>query len=249
MPEPKLNREDYKELANNPSKILKFTEHLSELRSRIIITTSCFLVFVLLGFYLSSPLIQTLQLLAPFGSSFFQLKPGELFLSTIKISMCFSLVLSLPVFLNQLAIFISPALKDKEKKLFIGLFCLSPLLFYLGIAFAYFFLLPVLLDFLLGFRTGIVESRYGLESFLNLVISIMMISGIAFQLPVILVLLSFFKILSVNSLLKYWRHVTLGAFMLSAILTPTPDPLTMSLLAVSLLVLYFITILILKIFL
>lgn len=248
MPEPRLNREDYKELKESSSKNLKFTEHLHELRYRIIFSLISILFFFLVSFYFSANIIKFFQAAAPEASSFFQLKPGELFMVTLKISAYTGLILSLPVILNQIAIFISPALNEKERKVFISLFWGSPILFYLGICFSYYFLLPLVLDFLLGFRTGLVESRYGLEHFINLEISILGVSGIAFQLPIILILLSAFKLIKISDLIRPWRYVLLGAFMISAILTPTPDPFTMSLLAIALLVLYFFTVVFIRFF-
>ena len=118
---------------------------------------------------------------------------------------------------------------------------------WLGMAFAYFFTLPSLLEFLLGFGQGLVEARYGLEHFINLELSNLSICGISFQLPIVLISLAQFGIVSSKSLLRLWRYVILGAFVIAAVITPTPDPLTMSILAGALLGLFFLTILILKI--
>ena len=123
----------------------------------------------------------------------------------------------------------------------------SPLLFWSGVAFAYFLVLPPLLSFLLGFGQGVIETRYGLEHFINLELSILSVCGITFQLPIILIILSYFHIIHSSQLLSAWRYVILGAFTISAIITPTPDPFTMSILAIALLVLYFATIAVLKI--
>ena len=152
----------------------------------------------------------------------------------------------MPLLLQQIESFLRPGLKDKELNLLGPILISSPILFWLGMAFAYFFTLPSLLEFLLGFGQGLVEARYGLEHFINLELSILSICGISFQLPIVLISLAQFGIVSSKGLLRLWRYVILGAFMLAAVITPTPDPLTMSILAGALLALFFLTILILK---
>lgn len=222
------------------------SEHLTELRNRVLISIAAVAVSIFICFQFSEHIILFLQAAAPEGASFFQLKPGELFLSTMKISIYSGLVLSLPIILSQIAGFIYPGLKDNEKKILNPVLFGAPILFYLGIAFAYYMALPPLLSFLLGFKEGIVETRYGLEHFLNLEVSILGLCGIAFQLPILIMVLSFVGLINSSQLFKIWRYVILGTFIVAAILTPTPDPLTMTIVASALLALYFGTVSILK---
>ncbi len=261
MPEPEKNREDYlNDLASGakpqPAKALTtiekisekaeaFTDHLQELRNRILITVISLITMIMLCFYFSGPIILFLEAAAPEGASFFQLKPGELFMSSFKVSVYLGVILALPVFLNQIAVFLSPGLNQKEKKILSPIFWASPFLFLAGIAFAYYMVLPPLLDFLLGFREGVVETRYGLEHFINLELSILALCGIAFQLPIIIITISFFNIIKSSQLMSIWRYVILGSFVIAAVLTPTPDPLTMTIVALALLALYFGTVTIL----
>ena len=244
MPEPSHTREDYK-AARDGSILADLGGHLGELRNRIFIALAAIIVVFLVAFNYSSDLIQFLQALAPRGSSFFQLKPGELLMTSIKVSLFTAIALSMPIWLQQLDAFIKPGLKEKEAKVIRPILVFSPLLFWLGLVFAYYLALPPLLDFLLGFGEGVVESNYGLEHFINLELSIMSLCGISFQLPIILICLAQFGIVTAQSLLSIWRYVVLGAFVIAAIITPTPDPLTMTLLASALLGLYFTTVVIL----
>jgi sec-independent protein translocase protein TatC len=246
MPEPKLNREDYLKERKQTVFVRDFTMHLQEMRSVILISLASLLLFFIIAFYYADFFIEILKKLAPLGSSFFQLKPGELFMSSLKVGFFVAFYFSFAIIISQIYFFVKPALKEQEKQIVKGLSVFIPVLFYLGLVFAYFFILPPLLDFLLNFKEGLVEKRYGLESFLNLVLSIETVTAIAFQLPVLVFLLGIFNIVSVKQLFAIWRYVILGAFIVSAFLTPTPDPLTMSVLACALLVLYFSTILILK---
>lgn len=256
MPEPKLNREDYKkteqekqEAQGKKSEFMDdLSTHLDELRNRILITVAFTLIAIMASFYYSAPIMQLMQTAAPEGSSFFQLKPGELFMASLKVAVFVGLSLSMPVLIKQVELFLKPGLSALEHKVLSPLANLAPLLFYAGVSFAFYLVLPPLLEFLLGFRPDVVETRYGLEHFINLEISILTICGLCFQLPVIMISLGHFGLVTSGVLLKIWRYVVLGAFVLSAIITPTPDPLTMSILAFALLALYFITILVLKLY-
>ncbi len=251
MPEPKYNREDYlQSSSSNPASTInpqEITEHITELRNRILIGVFSFIITTIVFFYYSSPIIRFLEQAAPAGSSFFQLKPGELFTSSLKVSVFLGVIVSMPVWLGQLEGFLRPGLKDNEIGIIKPMLRFSPLLFWLGVTFAYYLVLPPLLSFLLGFGQGVIETRYGLEHFINLELSILSICGITFQLPIILITLGYFRIINSTQLLAAWRYVILAAFTISAIITPTPDPFTMSILATALLLLYFSTIAILKI--
>ena len=248
MPEPKFNREDHLNSNKEPSFLSDLSTHLDELRTTIFISIAIIILAFCLAFYFSEQLIVFLEKLAPQGSSFFQLKPGELFTVSLKISIFTALYASIPFLVQQLYLFVKPALKEEEKEIALLVAILAPLLFFLGLVFAYYFLLPPLLDFLLNFRDGVVEKRYGLESFINLTLSIETMAALSFQLPVIIFVMGILNLVKVSQLLAAWRYVVLFAFILAAFLTPTPDPLTMSVLACALLVLYFSTILFLKFF-
>jgi len=250
MPEPKYNREDYKK-AREPREEKPDAQdlvfHLDELRKRIFIGVLTLVLTVCVCFYLSEPIIIFLEAAAPQGSSFYQIKPGELFMASLKVSVYFGLIVSLPVLLWQIYLFAKPGLKDNENSIIKPLVFISPLLFWFGQVFAYFFILPALVEFLFGFRKNIVETRYSLEHFLNLEISILSVCGISFLLPMLIFILGQFGLVSSKQLFKAWRYVVLGAFVVSAVITPTPDPFTMSILAFALLSLYFLTVIILKV--
>ncbi len=250
MPEPELNREDYKKLEqeNDSAFVKDLTDHLGELRNRIFIVLAFALIAISAAFYYSAPIMQFMQTAAPQGSSFFQLKPGELFMASMKVAVFVGLSLSMPILIKQVEFFLKPGLSEFEYKILAPLANLAPLLFWAGISFAFYLILPPLLKFLLGFRPGVVETRYGLEHFINLEISILTICGLCFQLPVILISLGHFGIVSSTAMVKVWRYVVLASFVVSALITPTPDPLTMSMLALALLGLYFLTVLVLRLY-
>ncbi len=249
MPEPKYNREQHLEAKaqqQSGSLAQELGEHFTELRNRILISFGSFIVATLLTFYFSADLIRFLEAAAPPGSSFFQLKPGEFFSSSLKVAVFTGVIGSMPVWLRELNLFIAPGLRPEEARIVRPILFYSPLLFWSGVIFAYYLVLPPLLSFLLGFGQEAVETRYGLEHFINLELSILSICGITFLMPIILVVLSYFHIIHSRQLLSVWRYVIVGAFAVSAVITPTPDPFTMTILAGALLLLYFGTVLVLK---
>ncbi len=178
MAEPRLNREDHiARRSGDNSWLDDLQQHLSEMRGRIITILLSLGLASIVAFNYSEPLIIILQKLAPAGSSFIQLKPGEVFFASLKVSVVAALLLSMPVILQQIAGFIKPGLKTEEARAIMPVFWLSPLFFYLGVIFAYYLVLPPLLGFLFGFNSNIVESRYGLEGYLDLAISMLIICG------------------------------------------------------------------------
>lgn len=246
MPEPKHKREDFK-AAREGSLMADISEHLTELRNRLVVSALAIIVVFIIAFNFSPQLIMILQALAPEGASFFQLKPGELLMTSIRVAIFASLVITMPIWFKQLEAFLKPGLKTKELQILGPILVASPILFWLGIAFAYFFTLPPLLKFLLGFGQGLVATSYGLEHFINLELSILSICGISFQLPVVLITLAQFGIVTSKGLISLWRYVILVAFVIAAVITPTPDPMTMSILAFALIALYFLTVLFLSV--
>lgn len=252
MSEPKFNREDHLCISkgleprpDNPN-AQELSEHLSELRNRILLVVSGFVAVTVLAFCYSARLIRFLEAAAPVGSGFFQLKPGELFTVSLKLSVYAGFAVILPLVLSQVYAFMKPGLKDYELKIAQPVVYLSPLLYWLGISFAYYFVLPPLLDFLLGFRLGVVEPSYGLEHFINLELALLNICGLCFLVPVLLLTLGYLGLITAKTLMGIWRYVVLGAFVIAAIITPTPDPLTMTVLAGAMLILYFVTVLVLR---
>ena len=200
MPEPKLNREDHLQGKDSASFLSDLSVHLEDLRSVIVYSVVFLIAVFALAFYYSEDLINLLKTLAPNGSSFFQLKPGELFVVSLKVSFFAALYAAIPFVISQIYFFIKPALSKKENDTCILVSFLAPVLFYMGLVFAFYFLLPSLLDFLLNFKEGVVEKRYGLESFINLVLSIETVTAISFQLPVVIFVLGILGLVQVGQL-------------------------------------------------
>lgn len=220
--------------------------HLEELRNRIIISLLVLILAALIGFSFSKEIIRLLTNIAPPDTTFLQLKPGEFFFTSMRISLYCGLAIASPVIIWQLGSFILPGLKPKEKKVAIPILSGAPVLFCLGSLFAYFSVAPSMLNFLFGFGKDVISTSISIESFVSFILLIMAICGSAFLLPIVIFALANVGIVNSNVLINKWRYAILVSVILGAVLTPTPDPFNMSIVSGILIGLYFVSYGILK---
>lgn len=213
-------------------------DHLEELRQRIFYALIAVLVGVIACFAVVKPLVKVLEIPAQ-GVKFLQLAPGEFFFVSLKVAGYSGILVASPFILYQIIQFVLPGLTRKERRLLAPIVLGSSVLFFLGLAFAYFALIPAALRFFINYGGDVVEQLWSIDKYFEFVLLLMFSTGLAFQIPVIQLLLGQFKIVSSTQMLSGWRYVVLGAVILGAILTPSTDPLTQSLLAGAVLGLYF----------
>lgn len=213
-------------------------DHLEELRRRIFYSLIAVVVGVIACFLAVKPIVQLLEIPAQ-GVKFLQLAPGEFFFVSIKVAGYSGLVFSSPFILYQIIQFVLPGLTRRERR-FIGPVVLgSTVLFFVGLVFAYIALIPAALNFFINYGAGVVEQLWSIDKYFEFVLLLLFSTGLAFQIPVIQLLLGYLGIVSSKQMLSGWRSVILGAAVLGAVLTPSTDPLTQSLLAGAVLGLYF----------
>lgn len=229
-------------------------EHLRELRKRVIISVIIFGIFVIIAFALHNYIA---NLFIKFYSSVPGNGENKLFVNSIvegmttkiKISIIAGLVFSLPFHLYNVVAFIFPALEVKEKRYLIVALASSFVLVILSTYLSYFEILPVSIKFLT--RGGFIPSDVGLllnyNKNLFYALYFVFCSIIAFQSPIIFVLLMAFNILKRKTALKMSRYIVVAIFIISAIVTP-PDVVSQVGLALPLVILYFLAILVAKIF-
>jgi sec-independent protein translocase protein TatC len=213
-------------------------DHLEELRQRIFYALIAMLVGVIGCFFVVKPLVQILEIPAQ-GVKFLQLAPGEFFFVSLKVAGYSGILVSSPFILYQIIQFVLPGLTRKERRLLAPIVLGSSILFFVGIAFAYFALIPAALRFFISYGADVVEQLWSIDKYFEFVLLLMFSTGLAFQIPVIQLLLGQLNIVSSTQMLSGWRYVVLAAVILGAILTPSTDPLTQSLLAGAVLGLYF----------
>ncbi|MBI1858850.1 MAG: twin-arginine translocase subunit TatC [Candidatus Melainabacteria bacterium] len=222
------------------------TDHLTDLRNKIIISLIALCIGTLIAFTFSKEIIFFMTKIAPSGTTFLQIKPGEFFFTSLKISMYFGLVIALPVIIWQLASFILPGLNSKEVKIVVPVAMCSPVLFLFGSLVAYYFVAPSMLKFLFGFGRDVITTSISIESFISFALMITAMCGIIFLLPVIIFVLANGGILNSEILVGKWKYALLVCVILGAILTPTPDPFNMCIISAILISLYGLSIGILK---
>ena len=217
---------------------LPFSEHLEELRQRIFLVFGTILLLTCFSFIEVKSLVKILEL--PINNvKFFQVAPGEYFISTIKISFYTGILFSSPFIMGQLILFLLPGLTQKETRIILPLLLSSLILFGLGLAFSYYTLIPAALNFFLNYSEEVLEPFWSFDQYFEFILVLFYSTGLAFQIPIFQILLGLLNIISPIQMLNAWRYVILVSTVLGAILTPSTDPLTQLLLSVAILLLYF----------
>ena len=217
---------------------LPFSEHIEELRQRIFLVFGIILLLTCFSFIEVKNLVKILEL--PINNvKFFQVAPGEYFISTIKISFYTGLLCSSPFLICQLILFLLPGLTKKETKIVLPLLLSSLILFGLGLAFSYYTLIPAALNFFLNYSEEVLEPFWSFDQYFEFILVLFYSTGLAFQIPILQILIGLLNIVSPKQMLGSWRYVILVSTILGAILTPSTDPLTQLLLSSAILLLYF----------
>ena len=221
------------------NKLMSFSDHLEELRQRILNSIYTILISIFTSFLVIKPLIKFLELPAK-NIRLLQLSPGEFLFVAIKVAGYSGLIISIPFILYQVVLFISPGLTKKEKSLILPAFLGSGLLFFIGLLFSWWILVPAAINFFIKFGADIVEPIWSIERYFDFVLLLMSSTAIAFQLPVLQFILGSLGIISTKKMISNWRIVVISSAIISAVITPSTDPLTMSLLSLSIILLFFI---------
>ena len=218
---------------------LPFSEHIDELRQRIFLLFWIILTFTSFAFLEVKSLVKILELPVK-NIKFFQVAPGEYFLSTIKISFYTGLLFSSPFIIGQLILFLLPGLTKKETKIILPILLGSLTLFGIGLIFSYYTLIPAALNFFLNYSQEVIEPFWSFDQYFEFILVLFYSTGLAFQIPILQILLGLLNIVTVEQMLNAWKSIILLATILGAILTPSTDPFTQLLLSLAILILYFI---------
>ena len=216
-------------------------EHLLELRRRLMWTIGglllCFLALMPFAQQLYTFVAQPLMATLPAGTSMIATDLLAPFFVPVKVTLMAAFLLSLPHTLYQVWAFIAPALYQNEKRLVMPLVLSSVLLFFAGMAFAYFLVFPLVFKFLAGVTPVGVNMATDIDKYLSFILGMFVAFGATFEVPVVVVLLNRMGVVSLAQLRQARPYVIVGAFVLAAVITP-PDVISQVLLAVPLIVLY-----------
>ena len=224
---------------------MPLTGHLTELRNRILYILGTILVVFVGAYYFSGELLTLMQRPIADQKLVF-LSPTEAFFAHIKVSFFAAVFISLPIILIQIWRFCAPGLMDREKRYIVPFVFFSTLSFIIGALFCYFLILPYGLAFLLSFATESLTPQISIGFYISFAFKLIFTFGLVFEVPIVTVLLVQIGVITPDFLSKNRGYVIVGAFVMSALLTP-PDVVTQVFLAGPVIVLFEISIIVSKI--
>ena len=220
-----------------------FIQHLKELRDRLVkafiaVALACMVLSVFPGpselyDYLAAPLVANL----PEGTKLIATSVISPFLVPLKIMLMTGFLVALPVVLYQAWAFVAPGLYTHEKKLVMPLVISSTLLFFIGVAFCYFFVFGQVFKFIQSFAPKSITAAPDIEAYLSFVLTMFVAFGLAFEVPIVVIVLARMNIVSIQKLKDFRSYFIVLAFIIAAIVTP-PDVVSQLALAIPMVILY-----------
>lgn len=244
---------------------MPLTEHLGELRKRILVSLLSLLVTFVASFNYSEQIFKIIMFPLKYNLDFSVkeayvhfvpvdklhntklvfLAPAEAFWMNIKVALVSGLILSLPVIFYQLWRFVSPGLLEKEKKYILPFIFSATGLFLFGAGFCFFIVLPFAMQFLLNYKVGdFLMPMLSVGQYVDFCLKFILAFGAIFELPILIVFLVKMGIVTTKTLARNRKYAILIAFIVAAILTPTPDAFNQTLMAVPMILLYEVGILV-----
>jgi len=249
---------------------MPLTEHLGELRKRIVTSLIALSVTFVGAFNYSEDIFKSMMFPLKYSIAFsiknpfvhviphekisqdtklVFLKPAEAFWVNIKVAFVVGLLLALPIIFHQLWKFVSPGLLPKEKKYVFPFIITATTLFLIGSAFCFFIVLPFALEFLLTYKVGdFLIPMLSVGEYIDFCLKFILAFGAIFELPIAIIFATRIGIVTPDTLAKNRKYAILLAFIIAAILTPTPDAFNQTLMAIPMIILYEIGIIISRIF-
>lgn len=224
-------------------------QHLSELRKRIFYSLIAITICAIFSYFFSSEVFNILS--EPYFKSFTNESligtgPAEAFLLKIKTACFVGALIASPVLFLQFWLFIAPGLYSNEKKMLVPFVFSATLLFIGGVSFCYYNVLPIAFEFFYNQYSSIgVTPTIRITEHLSLIIKILLGFGLVFEIPVISFFLARVGVLSSSLMINSWKYVLVSSFIIGALLTP-PDVISQFLMAIPLMILYSLSILIVK---
>jgi sec-independent protein translocase protein TatC len=224
------------------AKILTILEHLQEFRRRLIIASVALLIGVVVSavftqqflHWLTDPAKDQVEDLAIIYT-----EPLEYWATYFRVALVAGVALAMPVIVYEILAFVGPGLTRQERRWVYPIVLGATLSFLGGAAFAYYVELPPALRFLLGFSGDVAEPNLKIGSYVNFVTRLMMVTGLVFEMPLLVMGLAKLGVVNSRRLLGWWRYALVLAFVVAAVVTPSIDPVTQSLVAGPIIVLYF----------
>jgi sec-independent protein translocase protein TatC len=224
-------------------KNLTILEHLRELRYRVMVAGGALLLGMVASFYpITGWVLRWLKKPAEGKVENFNLvftQPLEYWSTFFSVALMVGMAMAMPVIVYQILAFVGPGLTRNEKKWVYPIVFGASLMFVAGALFAYYIELPPALNFLLDGQ-GVATPFISVKSYVSFVTRMMMVTGLVFELPLIVMALAKIGVVESKKLFGWWRYALVGSFIVSALVTPSIDPFTQCLVAIPMVVLYFL---------
>ncbi len=237
------NGEEKKEDAKE--KQMPFTEHLEELRIRLFKIIGSVGGFGLIAYFFHEKILAFIKIPKPPEVELISLAPTQLFIVSIKLSFYAGAVVSIPVIVYQFWQFIAPGLFPKERKLVFPIIFFTIFCFSIGAVFAFLVIIPYGLDFLMAFEIEDIVAKWSIDKYIDFVTMMVLVFGIVFELPLLALFFGKVGLINEKMMRKYRKGFVLVALILGAVLTP-PDGFTQIALAIPLVILYEVSIYLVK---
>jgi sec-independent protein translocase protein TatC len=232
--------------ANEDAGRMSFFDHLNELRTRIMWSAGAIVFGTFVAFAIAKRVLHILELpmqkalgAAGFDPNLVSTSPTGVINLTITMALYLGIVIASPIVFYQVWLFIAPGLYKHERRGISIFLFFSVFLFLTGIAFGYFIMLPYLIKFIIGFQ-GDIRPFFSINEYFDMVCIVFLGLGLIFELPVLIFFLALFGIVTPKFLWKNLRYAILIITIVAAVVTPTPDAMTMLVFMVPMLLLYFI---------
>lgn len=226
-----------------PQGAMSLIGHLEELRRRIIIIIAAIATGSLICYFYAAEISGLIT--APAGKLYY-MNPAEAFFTYLKVSFFAGFLLALPIVMYQLWAFIMPAMTNNERTAGIFLVPASIILFFIGLIFSYYLVLPAGIKFFMGFASDNLQPMFSISQYLSFVISFLLPFGFIFELPLFILVMAKVGIISSAFLAAKRKMVLVMSFVIGALISPTPDVFSQTMVAVPMIILYEISILIVK---
>jgi len=223
------------ESANNDE--MGLSEHIEEFSQRLIFCLISLVCSTLICFTDIREIVKVFQAPAV-GIQFLQFAPGEYFFASLKIAIFCGILISTPIIIYQIFLYVLPGMTKKEQKIILPMTIGSGLLFLVGILFSYFFLIPAALNFFISYGADVIEPFWSFDQYFNFISVLIFTTGLSFQVPILQIILGLLGIVTGQRMIAAWKYVIVGSTILAAIITPSTDPITQIFMSGALLLLY-----------
>jgi sec-independent protein translocase protein TatC len=217
-----------------------FWDHIEELRNRTVKVVISVVIGMGFAAFFTNPVISAMK--ASYGRELILTGPTDAIVIFFRVALMLGAIIASPIITYHIFMFIIPGLTKRERRWVFMALPGTTLLFMIGLAFAWFALIPTYVNFLTNFQSDIFEPFYTADAYISFVTNVLIWHAAAFETPLVFYVLARGGFVTAGNMLKYWRQAIIGAAVLAALITPTVDPVTMSVIMGILLALYVISI-------